>query len=79
MADAYRLELVAGSARTLWLRAGTEEWYLDNPSDDVQASVLAAFCYPKQLQVAFSCRSDVIVKLVVRSKGESNEAERSQS
>jgi hypothetical protein len=76
-ATAYRLELVAGSARTLWLRAGTEEWHLDNPTDDVQASVQAAFCNPKCLEVVFRYRSDVIVELAVRSKKESSEASRS--
>jgi hypothetical protein len=68
VAAAYQLELVAGSARSLWLRAGTEEWaHLDNPTDAIQASVQAAFCNPECLQVAFRYRSDVIVELVVQS------------
>ena len=69
MATAYQLELVGGSARSLWLRAGTQEWvHLNNPTDAIQASVQAAFCNPLQLQVAFRYRSDVIVELVVQSK-----------
>lgn len=70
VATGYRLELVAGSATSLWLRAGTEEWQLDNPTDAIQAFV-QAFCHPGQ-ELVFRHRSDVITELEVRKASSSN-------
>ena len=71
VAAAFRLELVAGSVGSLWLRAGTEEWRLDNPPDATQAFVRAALCYPGQV-LAFRHRGDVITELEVREASSSN-------
>jgi hypothetical protein len=65
VAAAFRLELVAGSAGSLWLRAGTEEWRLDNPPDATQAFVRAAFCCPGKV-LAFRHQGDVITELVLQ-------------
>lgn len=71
VATGCRLELVAGSARTWWLQAGTEEWQLENPTDEIQAFVRAAFSSPGQALV-LRHRGDVITELEVRKASSSN-------
>jgi hypothetical protein len=71
VATGYRLELVAGNARSLWLGAETEEWQLENPTDAIQAFVQAAFCCPGQ-ELVIRHRSDASIELIVRKASSSH-------